>query len=255
MNANQTRTPSGSIFNILGALAMGLILAEPAKAVPFAWDPSAAGLAGASAFSGDALKATEVSHIQFTSAVDWNEHGFAKITGIENGGVGSTPAGLNSTYTLYFDFSGTGDFSTGTFTTATMTLYGVNGVSTFGIDANNNAYVDNGTNTAIALATASLISGTTGGAPGGDLFADIWTTFTATPAGSAVFLAPSLPRVIYGHFFHPIDEPGGITLVSDGIVLVGGVDTLAFVPEPFSPLLLIGGLPGMWLFRRRAARV
>jgi hypothetical protein len=232
-------------------LILGLASIGTASAVPFTWNPAAAGLAGASAFSGDALKATEVSHIQFTGPTSWQEHGYAKITGILNGGVVSVPTGLNSSYTLYIDFGGTGDLALGQFFTATLTLYGVNGASSFGIDGSNNAYVDNGIHTAVALATSNLILGTTGGAPGGDLSAELWTSFTPTLAAGSMFQAPTPIREFYGHFFHPISEPGGIVPVADGIVLNGGDDTLSFVPEPVSLLLFAGGLPGLILFRRR----
>lgn len=241
-----------SIGKHLATLALLFTCAAPASAVPFTWDPSAVGLAGASAFSGDALKATEVSHIVFTGPTTWVEHGYAKITGVLDGGVQSTPTGLNSSYTLYFDFSGAGDMATGHFSSASMTLYGVDGVSSFGIDGSNNAYVDNHGNTAVALATNTLIDGTTGGAPGSDMYADLWTWFAATPAGASMFLSPTLPWQFYGHFFHPISEPGGITFVADGVVLNGGDDTLSFVPEPAVLLLLAGGLPGLLAFRRRS---
>jgi hypothetical protein len=148
----------------------------------------------------------------------------------------------------------------GTFSTASVTLYGVNGASTFGLNPSNgpnpnDAFVDNGVNAAVALATNTLINGTTGGAPGGDLFADLRTMFTPTLAGAPVFLAPTLPREFYGHFFHPISEPGGVQIVADGIALNGGDDTLSFVPEPASAMLLLGGLPGLLLFRRRRSEV
>lgn len=253
MFVNYSRAFGGAVCKIFGVLAFGLVFTGPAAAVPFTWDPGLVGLAGASAFSGDALKATEVSHIQFTGPTTWQEHGYAKITGIASGGSVSVPAGLNSSYTLYFDFSGTGDMALGTFSTASMTLYGVDGASTFGIDGNNDAFVDNGANVPVALATNSLISGITGGAPGGDLSADLWTVFSPTPAGAAMFLSPSLPWTFYGHFFHPVSEPDGVQFVPDGIVLIGGDDTLSFVPEPVSALLLAAGLPGLLLFRRRPA--
>jgi len=236
----------------LGAIAIGFLLtqATDASALPLTWDLSAIGLS-ATAFTADALKADEVSHITFTGPTTWFEHGYARITGILNNGVESVPTGLNSTYTLYFDFSGTGDLATGHFATASMTLYAVNGASTFGIDGSNNAFVDNGTNTPVAIATNSLIDGLTGGAPGGDLSAELWTVFSPTVDGAPVFLSPTLPWEFYGHFFHPVSEPGGVTPVADGIVLNGGDDTLFFVPEPASWLLLVGGVPALLGFRRR----
>ena len=225
--------------------------AVPLSAGQLTWDLSAVGLPGASAFSADALKATEVSHIKFTGPTTWIENGLARVTGILNGGVTSVPAGLNSDYSLYFDFTATGDLMTATIDTLSMTLYGVAGVASFGIDGANNAYVDNGANVPIALATISLLKGNIAGAPGTDLSANIWGVFSATKTGAPVFVSPSLPAVFYGAFFHPISEPGGITLVADGIVLNGGDDTLQFVPEPSSVALFVTGVAGTLAIRRR----
>jgi hypothetical protein len=239
-------------FEFLIALALGCAAAHPAIAGDIDWDLSAIGLAGASDFTADALKATEVSHIIFTGPTTFFEHGFAQVTGILDNGNVSTPTGLNSTYSLYFDFTATGDLVTNQFTTFGMTLYGVNGASVFGLDASNNAFVDNGLNTPIELATNVLISGTIGGGPGTDLSADSFSIFSSTLAGAPVFLSPDLPSEFHGAFFHSMLEPGGITLVADGIALHGGDDTLTFIPEPSSLLLLFGGLPAILLLRRRA---
>lgn len=259
MSAPHSRAAAGATRHALGALAIGLMVAAPAQAnVSFTWDPSAIGLTG-SAFSADALKATEVSHISFTDAFgNWAEHGYAKITGVLNNNVLSVPTGLNSTYTLYLDFSGTGNVGVGQFFTATETLYMVNGVSTFGINGNNDAFVDNGVNTAIALATSTLIQGTTGQV-GNDLFANLWTTFAPTANGALVFNQPQpFPNIFYGNFYHSASEPGGVTPIfvggnpnPVGFVLNGGDDTLSFIPEPISLLLFAGGLPGVWFFRRK----
>ena len=101
MLTNQSRFLVRSALKLIGALSVSLMLAESALAGKiFTWDPSVAGLNRAAPFTGDALKATEVSHIVFTGPSTWTEHGYAKITGILNNGVFSVPTGLNSTYTL-----------------------------------------------------------------------------------------------------------------------------------------------------------
>ena len=239
------------LFKTFSALAIGCALVNPAVAGVINWDLTTAGIAGASAFTADALKATEVSHIVFDSPTTFFEHGFAKITGIVNDGLVSTPTGLNTDYSLYFDFTAAGSVVTGHMATFAMTLYVVDGISTFGIDAGNNAFVDNAANVAVQLATSTFIDGTIAGAPGTDLSAESYSIFLATPTGAPAFLSPQLPSILHGQFFHSISEPGGITFVADAMVLQGGDDTLSFVPEPSSAMLLLGGIPAVLLLRRR----
>ena len=144
---------------------LGCGLGIPAHAGAINWDLSNIGIAGASGFSADALKATEVSHIVFDSPTTFVENGYAKITGIVNNGSVSTPTGLNTAYSLYFQFSITGSLITAQFNSFTFDLYGVDGVSTFGFDGGNNATVTD-VGTRILMATNSLVSGSIGGAPG-----------------------------------------------------------------------------------------
>jgi len=130
----------------------------------------------------------------------------------------------------------------------------VDGVSTFGINGSNAAYVDNGSNTAVTVATNALIDGSIAGAPGTDLSAESLSTFSSTMSGAAAFLSPELPATFHGAFFHSASEPGGITFPGDGTVVIqGGDDTLTFTPEPGSVALLLGGLPALVLFARRRA--
>ena len=207
---------SVAIRNAIGVLVVGLALAAPADATVFRFDPSAIGLNG-DAFTADALKADEVSHIVFSDATHWTEHGYARITGAQFSGGAVATTGLNSTYTLYLDFGGTGDMATNTFSSATMTLFGVDGLSTFGIDGNNDAHVENPL-APIVLANASLVWGTTGQTvidPGSsteppkiDFFADLLTTFTPVAAYAGFFAQPAdffsltSPLYAFGNFFH-----------------------------------------------------
>lgn len=234
----------------LAALALGCALARPAAAGPIIWDLSAIGITGATSFTADALKATENTHISITGPTTFFEHGFAKVTGISENSVISTPTGLNSTYSLYFEFAVSGSLVTQQFTSFSMDLYAVDGVTVFGYDANDNAVVDNGANVATLLATNTLVSGSIGGIPFlTPLSADSFSTFTPTAAGTPVFLSPQLPALFHGAFFHPVTDIS--PAIDGGFKLTGGDDTLSFVPEPCSLLLMLGGLPGLLLLRRR----
>jgi len=239
-------------FHLLTTVLIGSALAHAANAASINWDLSAIGISGASSFTADALKATENTHISITGPTTFLEHGFAQVTGISGNGVISSPTGLNTAYSLYFEFVVAGSLVTQQFTSFSMDLYAVDGVTVFGYDANDNATVDNGANIATLLATNTMIGGSIGGIPFvTPLTAESFSTFTPTVAGLSVFLSPQLPNVFHGAFFHPISD---IAPSADGgFKLTGGDDTLTFTPEPSSLFLLLGGIPAILLLRRRVA--
>ena len=246
-------------FPLLAGLAATLLLAEPAIAyvAPFTFDPAQVGLAG-DAFSGNALKADEWSHIAFTSPTAWEERGYARITGALAAGTAFVPAGLNGTYTLYLEFGGQGDMASNTFSNASMTLYGVNGAATFAIDPaqGNKATVDTHGEIPVVLANSELIRGTTGTSlnPGGgvDFFADLLTTFTPKASSAAFFVSPRdflssvSPLKVFGNFYH---DAAGVFFpnfpVMNEVILIGGDDTIKFIPEPTPFALFFAGLGGL----------
>lgn len=267
MSKYQSGAQSGATLVSLGALVIGLALAEPVGALPFTWNPGAVGLNGATPFTGDALKLSEYSHTKVVSPTTWSEHGYLQVTGIVNNNAVSVPTGLNSDYSLYLDYENTGTIYTGKFDTLSMTLYGVEGVSSFDLDGNLDAYVNNA-GTPIQLATLEFDSGFVGGIPGVTaVIAEMELTFLADPNALSVFLAPLDSQTIKGNFFHPgvfaavFGPDGGLT----DFAFKGGDNTLSFVqaggeagpvdavPEPGAMLLWAGGWSTLLHFPRRRA--
>lgn len=247
-----------SVLSLALAAALASTQARADLSGPlFSVDVSALGLSGA-AFTANAFKAVEVSHITFLDAMgNWSEHGIAKFTGILNGGTFSTPTGMNSTYTLFMDFQGTGNIAAQTFYNATETLYLSAGAATFGLDANHDAWVDTGGNTVWTLATSTLQHGTTS-PPVGDLYADLLGTFERTADGALVFNSPNpFYGQWFGHFFHSMSDGGAAPIFGanglEGFAFNGGDDTLVFVPEPGTLLLTIAAMAGLTGAARRRA--
>src|SRR5215510_2914826 len=89
-------------------VAMALAFAYAgAWADTFTFIPSAVGLTGA-AVTADNILLSDFSNVTFTGATTFSDRGFLSITGLQLGGSNVTAGGLNSTYSLYFQFSGTG---------------------------------------------------------------------------------------------------------------------------------------------------
>ena len=172
------------------------------------------------------------------------------------------PTGLDSAYTLYIAFDIHGfqppGFGPGYSTSATMSLYGANGVSSFGFDGGNNAFVSNA-NAPVLLATTSAIAIQTGASVVSfsplalNLSAAVLANYHPTVPGVS---SPAGTLGLDGSFAHP---SAGVQVLNSGVafLVTGGTDVLAFttpVPEPASAALLLAGLAAVGAsLRRRAA--
>lgn len=231
----------------------------------FSFNPGAAGLTGA-AFTGDNILISDYSTVTTTSPTTFNETGFLAISGIQLGGATLTPGGLNSTYGLYIAFTGAGTstagnpattVSTGSFTSLDYTLFGYNGMATFGFTGNTPTETATGE---VALATGRLISGTVVSVPaGGGAFtpsASAQLTFAPTAAGARFFATPT---PFYNNAFAAFtNTPSQVEPFTGGFRIRQGGGAFNYaavtpIPEPETYALMLAGLAGVGLlsFARR----
>ena len=114
----------------------------------FTLTPGAVGLTG-SPVSGDNIVLSDFLTATFTgSGTTFTERGYLSVASFQLGGSNVVAGGLNSTYSLYFDFNATGHLTSantdplagmtsGVFDTLTYSLVGANGNSTFSTAGNN----------------------------------------------------------------------------------------------------------------------
>ena len=246
------------------AVALGLVVAcASASALPqFTLNPTAAGLAGA-AFTGDNILISDFSTVTFDGLGNFTDTGFLSVSAIQLVGSTFTPTGLNSAYGLYFAFSGAGTTTLGdpklvptigTFKTLTYTLYGYNGLASFGFSGNTPTETASGE---VALATGSLISGHAVTFPTGDgltftPFAEAKQNFVVAP-GQAAFFANPIPfyDLVFAAFSNTTSqvEPfvGGFRIRQGG----GAVNFASTIPEPQTYALMLAGLAAVGFVARR----
>ena len=250
-------------------LTLGLCLSSPASALDFNLNPASVS-PGTPVFTANALTAGEVSNISFIDNLgDFQENGFGLITGAQlnsttltSTGLAYTLNGANSTtsqtgsYSLYFQFSDTGNAATGQLQTGSFSFYAVSGQSIFSI-TNANVAQETNTGTPILLATANLSSGTLGQSQAG-LSANAVFAFTPTTNGTAVLGLSDPTYTLTANFSHSFAD-GGVVPNATGFNIYGGNDTLSFssataTPELQEWLMLIIGLPCIsWIAKRKQA--
>ena len=251
--------------------------------------------------TGNAFTFTSLAVADFatitSSPGSFSESGFLNVVGANDGFLTFTPAGLGGTtsgggetsglYTLYLAFSASGastapNFNTpsatpysGNFTSLNYTLYGVNGLSSFGF-AGSTPTVTN-SSTPVVLATGALISGnpatnqesltvSSGGTPSpGSMYqiapsaSNLDLTFLPNAAESGFFVSPSAftMSTLTGAL---TNDPGIVTLINPSTIEINnGRGTLTpvtgvAVAEPASRALLGSALACIGLVRSRRSK-
>jgi len=195
------------------------------------------------------------------------------VASFQLGGSNVVAGGLNSTYSLYFDFNATGHLTSantdplagmtsGVFDTLTYSLVGANGNSTFST-AGNNPAVTNAGSTQV-LATGSLQNGVNVSIPLGGTFvpsAAASVSF-AVAAGKEGFFSPApfynVASTAFVNAITSLSRFGAAGAPGSGFTVNNGGGNLNFaapVPEPQTYALMLAGL-GMvgWAASRRRAR-
>jgi len=239
----------------------------------FTLTPGAVGLTG-SPVSGDNIVLSDFLTATFTgSGTTFTERGYLSVASFQLGGSNVVAGGLNSTYSLYFDFNATGHLTSantdplagmtsGVFDTLTYSLVGANGNSTFST-AGNNPAVTNAGSTQV-LATGSLQNGVNVSIPLGGTFvpsAAASVSF-AVAAGKEGFFSPApfynVASTAFVNAITSLSRFGAAGAPGSGFTVNNGGGNLNFaapVPEPQTYALMLAGL-GMvgWAASRRRAR-
>jgi len=252
---------------------------EGAWADTFTFTPSAVGLTGA-AVTADNVLLSNFSNLTYTGATTFSDNGFLSITGFQLGGSNVTAGGLNSTYSLWFRFNGTGHLTIGTsstdprtavtagvFDTLTYSFVGASGNATFGFSGMTPIVTPGGATQ--TLASGSLLNGNvvTTPANGGIAFVPTaaGTVTFAIASGKEGFFSPNNPfhDMAFFAFTNAVTTvepfgtggPGSGFLTNNGGGNLDFVDSaLAPVPEPSTGIFVGTVLTGLGLLYRRRSR-
>jgi len=265
-----SRLPQALLRLSVLCAALGAAYSASAALPPFTLNPagSAPPLAG-TAVRADNIIISDYSTVRLTGPT-FSDSGFLSVQSFQLGGTTVLAPGLNSTYGLFFEFTGAGsvtpaDPSTtptlGQFTSLNYTLYGYNGpAATFGFDGSNNPTTSVAAAARVALATGSLMPGanqssvgTSPHSPSFDAFASANLTFLPTAAAGSFFQDPSpFYNVAVSSF---INSPTQVTPFAGGFRITQGGGPVNFpspVPEPETYALFLAGLAAVgWTARRR----
>ena len=250
----------------LPALRCTLVAAAIAGASASGWaanpqftiNPAGAGLAGTLVVA-DAFNLSDVSTVTL-SGPTFTETGFLPVQSLLLNNSTVLSPGLNTSYGLYFVFSGggatpnvPGPFNPGTLT-ATYQLYGYSGsAATFGFNPSHVPTI-NGFTTPIGTLLASGATTTPGTvlSLGGTNVTSVDLSFSRTnPAGTGFF---PLPLTFYNRANANFSNgPANVTSFNGGFEINGGSGSFIFapVPEPETYAMMLAGLVAVGFVAKR----
>lgn len=267
MKANLSRVVRRGVL----AAAMTAAFASSAFALPqFTLDPTASsgGLTGATVTADNVIVSNYSTVRLDTGTGSFAESGFLSVQNFQLGGGIVSAGGLNSDYSLYIRFDGTGTqtpgdpsttFTSGEFDSLEYTLYAVSGTATFGFDGAHNPTISTPSDpTPTALATGSLLEGTVFTTPTGEPFtpgATALVTFTPLPSELGFFASP-VPFFSQA-FASFVNTSSQVTAFDGGFTITQGGGAYNFaaapIPEPQTYALMLAGLAAMgFVVRRRS---
>lgn len=228
----------------------------------FTMTPGAVGLTGAPV-TADNIILSDFSTVTAATPATFTERGFLSITNFQLGGTNVVAGGLNSTYSLYFDFTASGHLTSantnaatgvtsGVFDTLTYSLVGAAGNSTFSVAGNNPTVTNAGASQ--VLATGSLQNGVTVTVPQGGSFVPsaAATVSFAVAAGKNGFFSPQpFYDTVFTAFTNSLST---VTAFTNGFTINNGGGNLNFaqpIPEPETYALMLAGLGVIGFVARR----
>jgi hypothetical protein len=253
---------SAAFNRTLIAVALAAAYSSASALPAFTFSPSAVGLTGANV-TADNIILSDFATATFSSPTTFSEQGYLSITNFQLGGTNITAGGLNSTYSLYFQFSGTGHLTSGNtnpvtgvtsgvFDTLTYSLFGASGNSTFNVVTGSNPTVSS-TNPQL-LGSGSLIDGTGVSVPRGGAFVPsaAATVSFSVAAGKEGFFSPQpFYNVAFTAFTNSLST---VTSFGNGFTINNGGGNLNFaapIPEPETYALMLAGLGVIGFVARR----
>ena len=239
-------TPKAFARTLLSVALVAAYSSASALDLPdFTWNPSGAGLTGTT-FTADNIIVSDFATVTFTAGTTFHEEGYLGVSSFQLNGKDINAGGLNTTYSLYFHFTGDGIVN-GPFTALNYQLIGTNSVPTFGPGG-----AISGAVAPVQLASGSLIAGSTGtinGLPGAG------ATVTFNAAASPFYVTPPSSTFYNMALTAFINPQGTVTPTANGFMIDNGGGSVHFapIPEPETYALMLAGVGilGFMAWRRR----